>query len=93
MSVWTNLNVRDKPGLTGNKVYLIKYDGPQLNFKTVAITEETETIDEKKDSWVKIEYEKDKYGWVFGGYVDVERGGPKYLTPKNEILFLLGNQP
>ena len=24
------------------------------------------------DRWVKIEYEKDKYGWFFGGYVSVE---------------------
>lgn len=94
VSVWTNLNVRDKPGLTGNKVHLIKYgENGFQSFRVVAITEETETIDGKKDCWVKIEYKKDKYGWVFGGYVDVERGGPKYLTPVNEILFLLGNQP
>lgn len=93
VSVWTNLNVRDKPGLDGNKMYLIKYDGAQLNYKTVAITEETETIDGKNDRWVKIEYARGKYGWCFGGYVGVARGGPKYEIPEDEIMFLLGNEP
>ena len=45
------------------------------------------------DRWVKIQYEEGKYGWVFGGYVSVERGGPKYMIPEHEIEFLVGWQP
>ena len=93
ISVWTNLNIRDKPGLSGNKISLIKYEGPQLNYNVIEITEESEIIDGINDRWVKIEYEKGKYGWVFGGYVSVERGGPKYMIPENEIKFLVGQQP
>lgn len=93
ISVWTNLNIRDKPGLSGNKVSMIKYEGPQLNYEVFAITEETETIDGINDHWVKIKYDEDKYGWVFGGYVSVERGGPKYEIPEAEIEFLVGWQP
>ena len=93
ISVWTNLNIRDKPGLSGNKISLIKYEGPQLTYNVVEITEESEIIDGINDRWVKIEYEKGKYGWVFGGYVSVERGGPKYMIPENEIKFLVGQQP
>ncbi len=93
ISVWTNLNIRDKPGLSGNKISMIKYEGPQLNYNVVEITEESEIIDGINDRWVKIEYEKGKYGWVFGGYVSVERGGPKYMIPENKIKFLVGQQP
>lgn len=72
---------------------MIKYEGPQLTYNVVEITEESEIIDGINDRWVKIEYEKGKYGWVFGGYVSVERGGPKYMIPENEIKFLVGQQP
>ena len=34
-----------------------------------------------------------KYGWAFGGYLEVERGGPKYRIPEAELEFMLGNQP
>ena len=93
ISVWTNLNIRDKPGMSGNKISMIKYEGPQLNYEVFEITEESEIIDGIKDRWVKIKYEKDKYGWVFGGYVSVERGGPKYLIPEDYIEFLVGWRP
>lgn len=93
ISVWTDLNIRDKPGLSGKKISTIKYKGPQLNIKVFEITEESDNIDGMNDRWVKIQYEEGKYGWVFGGYVSVERGGPKYMIPEHEIEFLVGWQP
>jgi uncharacterized protein YraI len=49
-----------------------------------AVTEETETIDGINDRWLKVNYNGIE-GWVFGGYVDYERGGSRYLTPENII--------
>ncbi len=92
ISVWERLNVRDKPGLDGIKVFLLHNfeDGtrsPQENYEIIAITEETETIDGLTDHWLKIEYASNKYGWIFGGYASVERGGPKYYIPEAMIIF------
>jgi hypothetical protein len=91
VSVWERLNVRDKPGLDGKKVFLLHNfeegtRSPQENFDIVAITEETETIDGLTDHWLKIEYDDGKFGWIFGGYVSVERGGPKYYIPEDIVI-------
>lgn len=92
LSVWEKLNVRNKPGLEGEKVFLL-HDfeegtrSPQENHDIIAITEETETIDGKTDHWLKIEYAPDKYGWIFGGYAYAERGGPKYYIPEAMVKF------
>ena len=98
VSVWVRLNVRDKPGMGGKKVYMLhdfdsKTDpdrNPQENHNIIAITEERETIDGLTDCWLKIEYEKGKFGWIFGGYANVERGGPKYNRPEEMVTFDLG---
>ncbi len=95
VSVYERLNVRETPGLDGKKVFMIHdydfYNGsglnPMENHNIVAITEETETIDGLTDHWLKIEYAPGKYGWIFGGYASVERGGPKYYIPENIIIF------
>lgn len=92
ISVWVRLNVRDKPGLDGKKVFLLHNfeegtRSPQENHDIVAITEETETIDGLTDHWLKIEYEPGKFGWIFGGYASVERGGPKYYIPEKTVIF------
>ena len=50
-------------------------------------TEETETIDGLTDHWLKVEYEPGKFGWIFGGYASVERGGPKYYIPEKTVIF------
>ena len=95
IAVWEKLNVRDKPGLDGKKIFLL-HDfeegtrSPQENHTTAAITEETETIDGLTDHWLKIEYAPKAYGWIFGGYVSVARGGPKYYTPEDIVRFYLG---
>ena len=92
ISIWERLNVRDRPGLGGKKLFLL-HDfeegtrNPQENYTVIAMTEETETIDGKTDHWLKIEYIPGKYGWVFGGYASVERGGPKYYIPENTVIF------
>ena len=95
VAVWERLNVRDKPGLEGKKVFMLHdYDysngsglNPQENHEILAITEETETIDGINEHWLKIEYAPNKYGWIFGGYATVERGGPKYYIPEAMVKF------
>jgi len=43
-----------------------------------------ETIDEITDRWLKINY-NNVDGWIFGGKITVERGGPTYFTPEDII--------
>ena len=92
VSVWVKLNVRDKPGLEGKKIFMLHNfepgtRSPQQNYEIVAITEETETIDGITDRWLKVQYAPGKYGWIFGGYASVERGGPKYYIPEWTVTF------
>ena len=90
LSVWENLNIRDNPGTTGNKIiYIIKpniTDPVQTNVEVIAMTEEVEEIDGKKDHWIKVKY-KNYTGWIFGGYATAERGGPKYYIPEGTVDF------
>ena len=88
--VYTNLRIRDKPGLDGNKIGLIEAN--QRNsvvVKTMEITQEKEAIDGKTERWAKIEY-KGIIGWVFAGYLDYERGGPRFWEPEISIEMTLG---
>jgi hypothetical protein len=88
--VYTNLRIRDKPGLDGNKIGLIEAN--QKNFAvvtTMEVTQEKETIDNKTERWAKVEY-KGITGWVFAGYLDYERGGPRFWTPEDSIEMTLG---
>ena len=82
--VYTNLKIRDKPGLDGNKIGLIEASGSPYNpayVKTIEVTQNGETIDGITERWAKIDYKGIK-GWVFAGYLDYERGGTKWLTPE-----------
>lgn len=105
VSVWEKLNVRDAPCLGGKKVFLLHdftegTKNAQENHTITAMTEETENIDGLTDHWLQIEYAPNTYGWIFGGYVSVERGGPKYYIPEkrknnlfpNEFRLMLGIQ-
>ncbi|MCQ2588932.1 MAG: SH3 domain-containing protein [Treponema sp.] len=88
--VYTNLRMRDKPGLDGNKVGII--EATQKDYavvKTIEVTEEKETIDGKTERWAKVEY-KGITGWVFAGYLDYERGGPRFWTPEFSFEMSLG---
>ncbi len=94
ISVWERVNVRDKPGLDGKKIFLLneslKSGVSQLTLTKTAITEETETIDGITDHWIKVEYESGKFGWIFAGYASNERGGPKHSIPEEKIKFYFG---
>ena len=48
---------------------------------------------EKQIIGLRLNTRTGKYGWAFGGYLEVERGGPKYRIPEAELEFMLGNQP
>jgi hypothetical protein len=93
VAVWEVLNIRDKPGLAGtriiSKIIPPEVGSGQINLNVMEATEEMETIDGITDRWLKIKYNGVE-GWVFGGYADVERGGPKYHTPESIIDFNLG---
>lgn len=91
-SVWEVLNIRDKPGLFDSNIIgkiippINKYGYYEIIDITIeAMTEETDEIDQRTDSWLKITYNGIS-GWIFGGYTGVERGGAKYYTP-DSIIF------
>ena len=91
--VYTNLNIRDKPGLSGNKIGMIKASNAKPYIVNVfEITEEKETIDTLRDCWAKINY-NGTIGWVFSGYFEMERGGPKYWRPETVISLGLEQGP
>ena len=96
LSIWSTLDVRDKPGLYGSTIlFQLVPILPQDNdgwiyfVEGFAITEETERINNRTDHWVKITDRQGRTGWIFGGWGDIERGGPKYLTPEYIILIRL----
>ena len=96
ISVWDKvINIRDNPGLIGTKIIsqiVPPKNGPPLvSLKAIAATEETETIDNINDRWIKINYDGIE-GWVYGGNVGVERGGPKYFIPEIMIFNQLGRE-
>jgi hypothetical protein len=84
------VDILDNP--RGAVIYKVKLK-PKPSYDVVhllAITKETDTIEGIEfdgrpyvDHWVKILIDNDKSGWIFGRKLDVERGGPKYLTPEN----------
>jgi hypothetical protein len=97
LSIPTVVNIRDKPGLVDTKIIskiipeiIPPENNPRLIFVDITeATEEMETIDGRTDRWLKINYHGVE-GWIFGGYADVERGGPKYRTPESSIYYGLG---
>jgi hypothetical protein len=80
------LNVRDAPD--NGKVIAQLSRGDSVH--AIGVTQELVTIDGHEDRWVKIDQVNDKElsGWVFGGFLGVERGGPKYfgIDPDDEYL-------
>lgn len=90
-NVYENLRIRDVPGLDGTKIGLIEGAGKSsVIVKTMAVTEEKDTIDGKTERWAKIEY-NGIVGWVFGGYLSYERGGPRFNFPETELELELGD--
>lgn len=88
--VYTNLNIRDTPGLTGLKIGMISAtQSKYVTVNTIEITKETDTIDGKNECWAKIQY-GNITGWVFAGYLEYERGGPRFNTPESLFEMNLG---
>jgi hypothetical protein len=90
------VDILDNP--RGNVIYrIVKKPRPAYDFVfLLAITKEMDTVDGiefegilYEDHWVKILIDYDKSGWIFGSKLDVERGGPKYLTPENVEPYIL----
>lgn len=96
LSIWETLKVRDKPGLGSTVLFdlipLLPQDNNGWTFFVdgFAITEETDTINGRKDHWVKIIDKQGRSGWIFGDDGGLERGGPKYLTPEEIVYDRLG---
>ena len=70
----------------GSSMYKYKTERMQTYIQSLAITKEIDIVEwivRKEEPWVKIMIDDDKSGWVYGGFLTVERGGPKYLTPEN----------
>lgn len=94
LSVQEPLSIRDKPG-SGSVLYTIRpgsTDPARTDVDVTAVTEEEDTQDGRTDRWVKVRY-KDYEGWLFGGYLSSERGGPKYGVPGDRIAFDMGRAP
>ena len=86
------IELRDKPGEKDSKVIFYvpssyKNGQGQINFEIEAVTEEIDT-NKGNDRWVRITY-NGRTGWVYGGYLSAERGGPKYFIPDNVVEFSL----
>ena len=63
-----NLNIREKPSLSGKKIGLLK------KRSEVTLYEESENWDEidgEKSPWYKVKLDAENYGWVYGGYVRI----------------------
>lgn len=63
-----NLNIRDKPSLSGKKIGMLK------KRSEVTLYEESENwdeIDSGKNPWYKVKIDAENYGWVYGGYVRI----------------------
>ena len=89
-SVYMDITIRDKPGINGLILGIInatQYKG--VNVKVIEVTKEEVLIDGKKDRWAKIQY-GNMIGWVFAGYLEYDRGGPRFLTPESLIEMRLG---
>jgi len=94
VSVWDRtVEIRNNPGLVDTEVIseiITPKDAlPLIVLEVIAATEELYTINGITDRWLKIEH-NGIIGWVFGGDVGVERGGPKYFIPDVMIFNQLG---
>ncbi len=94
LSVFDLHTIYSEPGeIESNALFTLSREGTsqQINFTVLAITEETDTIGDMKDHWLKIIDGQGRIGWIFGEYTDAMRGGPKYSIPEPTIQFVLGS--
>ncbi len=91
--IYDNLNIRNKPGLSGEKIGFIKASwGNSASIMTSEVTVEKEEIDGYTERWAKITY-KGIEGWVFGEYLEFERGGERFSTPESYFEMELESVP
>jgi len=71
----------DKPSYSGNIIWRTKRtdDNSQINLESICVTDNTY----KGEPWVKAKDSYGRIGWFPGDKLDIERGGPKYLSPEN----------
>ena len=99
LSVFANkdeVELWDKPGDKDSKVIAFvpssyRNGQSQINLVIEAITEEKD-IQKGNDRWARTTY-NGKTGWIYGGYLSAERGGPTYYIPEDRIAFNLGIAP
>jgi hypothetical protein len=93
--VFGDVNIYDYPGLTNTNILShINRVRHEIFLNVLAVTEEKEIITKEGDfefstsrntnRWVKINY-NGIVGWIFGGHVSVNRGGPYFWTPEDII--------
>lgn len=71
----------DKPSYSGKIIWRTKRtdDNSQINLESICVTDKTF----KGEHWVKAKDPDGRIGWFPGEKLDIERGGPKYLSPEN----------
>ena len=86
-SVGRNEPAYDMPSSNGNIVWYTERtdDNDQINLSALCVTNDTFQGDYTDEHWVKVKDSYGRIGWFPGNVLDVERGGPKYLSPENLI--------
>jgi len=86
-SVGRNQPAYDRPSLNGNVVWNSERtdDNSQINFESICVTSDTYQGNYFQEHWVKVKDSHGRIGWLPGDVLDVERGGPKYLSPENRV--------
>lgn len=96
LSVFIDSTIYNYPSVVGTDIVaIIKLQENEYmrNVELLAITEETDTVDDHTFNWVKIVDSNGNVGWIFGNVLSAERGGPLFYTPFNTIDFSLGLEP
>lgn len=90
-SVGRNQPAYDRPSLNGSVIWYSERtdDNEQINLSALCVTNDTFQGEYCDEHWVKVKDSYDRIGWFPGNVLDVERGGPKYLSPENCINSLL----
>jgi len=83
-SVWEPQAAYDEPSTSGTVLWhsLRTDSNSQINFDAICVTDETYQGKYFSEHWVKVKDSYGRIGWFPGDTLEVERGGPKYLTPE-----------
>lgn len=83
-STWGTQAAYNEPSTSGKILWhTLRTDGnDQINLTAICVTDKTYQGKYFLDHWVKVEDSYGRIGWLPGDALDVERGGPKYITPE-----------